>query len=171
MAVSLVPQAFHPRVAKFCLEKGKYLMTSSYGSQAMRALDAQARARGRIFLNEVGLDPGIDHLEAMRIIHQFSWSPLGVLMASQNSARYLWDGREVILSADKLFDQPASLRLEGLGTLEGYPNRDLLSYLEMYGLSGAKTHAARHAPLPGLVPDAQTHQGVEPVRPTSLRAI
>jgi saccharopine dehydrogenase (NADP+, L-glutamate forming) len=41
--------------------------------------------------------------------------------------------------ADKLFDQPASLSLERLGTLEGYPNRDSMSYLETYGLDGAKT--------------------------------
>ena len=45
-------------------------MTTSYVSDAMRALDGQAKAAGLIFLNEIGLDPGIDHMSAMKIIHE-----------------------------------------------------------------------------------------------------
>ncbi len=46
------------------------MVTASYVSPAMRELDARAKERGVILLNELGLDPGIDHMEAMRIIHE-----------------------------------------------------------------------------------------------------
>ena len=68
VVLSLVPPPFHPTVAGICLEEGRHLITTSYISPAMRALDARARERGLLFLNEIGLDPGIDHMSAMRII-------------------------------------------------------------------------------------------------------
>ncbi len=69
LVVSLLPPAFHPNVAGICLELGKHLLTTSYVSDAMRALDGPAREKGLVFMNEAGLDPGIDHMSAMRIIH------------------------------------------------------------------------------------------------------
>ncbi len=68
LVVSLLPYIFHPRIAKLCLEHGKHLVTASYVSPEMAALDAEARAKGLLFLNEIGLDPGIDHMSAMKII-------------------------------------------------------------------------------------------------------
>ncbi|MFO7653032.1 MAG: saccharopine dehydrogenase C-terminal domain-containing protein [Candidatus Krumholzibacteriia bacterium] len=68
LVVSLVPYVFHPRIARHCLDQGKHLVTASYVSPEMNALDAAARERGLVFLNELGLDPGIDHLSAMRVI-------------------------------------------------------------------------------------------------------
>lgn len=68
LTVSLVPYAFHPRVAGHCLRHGRHLVTASYVSPAMQELDAPARAQGLTFLNELGLDPGIDHMSAMRVI-------------------------------------------------------------------------------------------------------
>ncbi|MBU8871621.1 MAG: saccharopine dehydrogenase NADP-binding domain-containing protein [Gemmatimonadales bacterium] len=68
LVISLVPYTFHPMVAKHCLEQGRNLVTASYVSPEMQALDAEARQKGLIFLNEIGLDPGIDHMSAMRII-------------------------------------------------------------------------------------------------------
>lgn len=69
LAVSLLPYTYHVKVANHCLKYRKPLVTTSYVSDAMRALDAQAKAAGLIFLNEIGLDPGIDHMSAMKIIH------------------------------------------------------------------------------------------------------
>lgn len=69
LVVSLLPPAHHVGVANVCLELGKHLLTTSYVSDAMRALDGPARAKGLVFMNEAGLDPGIDHMSAMRIIH------------------------------------------------------------------------------------------------------
>lgn len=70
LVVSMVPYTFHPLVAELAIEQGKHLVTASYVSPAMRELDARARARGVVLLNELGLDPGIDHMEAMRVIHE-----------------------------------------------------------------------------------------------------
>ena len=70
LVVSLVPYTFHPIVAELAVEQGKHVVTASYVSPAMRAFDARAKEKGVILLNELGLDPGIDHMEAMRIIHE-----------------------------------------------------------------------------------------------------
>jgi saccharopine dehydrogenase (NADP+, L-glutamate forming) len=69
LVVSLVPYQLHPVVARHCLAHRKHLVTASYVGPEMAALDAEARARDLVFLNEIGLDPGIDHMSAMRIIH------------------------------------------------------------------------------------------------------
>ncbi len=68
LVISLVPYNFHPMVARHCLDQGKNLVTASYVSPEMQAMDAEARQKDLIFLNEIGLDPGIDHMSAMRII-------------------------------------------------------------------------------------------------------
>ncbi len=68
LVISLVPYSFHPLVANHCLIHNKNLVTASYVSQEMEAFDQQAKDHGLIFLNEIGLDPGIDHMSAMRII-------------------------------------------------------------------------------------------------------
>jgi saccharopine dehydrogenase (NADP+, L-glutamate forming)/spermidine synthase len=152
------------------VERGKHVVTASYVSPAMKDLDGRARAKGVVLLNELGLDPGIDHMEAMRIIHEaheaggrvlvfiswcgglpapesntnpfgykFSWSPRGVLLASKNSARYLKDGRIVSVPAADLFASPEIIPIPGLGEFEGYPNRDSVSYREIYGIPEART--------------------------------
>lgn len=69
LVVSMVPYTFHPVVAELAIEQGRPVVTASYIGPAMRALDARAKERGVILLNELGLDPGIDHMEAMRVIH------------------------------------------------------------------------------------------------------
>ena len=68
LAVSLVPPYFHTLVARMCIERKKPMVTTSYVSEEMQALDAVAREAGVVVLNEIGVDPGIDHMSAMRII-------------------------------------------------------------------------------------------------------
>ncbi len=68
VVVSLLPYVLHPTVGRICVEKGVSLVTTSYVSPAMQALHDQAVARGILLLNEVGLDPGIDHMSAMKTI-------------------------------------------------------------------------------------------------------
>jgi len=68
LTVSLLPFEFHPDVARLCLEHATPMVTCSYVSPAMQALDGAARAAGLTFLNEIGVDPGIDHMSAMRVI-------------------------------------------------------------------------------------------------------
>ena len=68
LTVSLLPYLYHVMVAKKCIRLKKNMLTTSYVKPEMRALDAEAKAAGIIILNELGLDPGIDHMSAMRII-------------------------------------------------------------------------------------------------------
>jgi saccharopine dehydrogenase-like NADP-dependent oxidoreductase len=69
IAVSLLPGDEHPKVARLCLQHGKSMSTASYVSPEMKEMDAEAAAKGLTFINECGVDPGMDHMSAMRIIH------------------------------------------------------------------------------------------------------
>ncbi len=69
LVISLLPAAYHTEVAELCIELGKNMATTSYVSPAMKALDEPAKKAGVVILNESGVDPGIDHMSAMRIIH------------------------------------------------------------------------------------------------------
>jgi len=170
IVINMVPYSFHPIVAKYCIEFKKNMVTTSYVSDAMKALDEDAKKAGIIILNEVGLDPGIDHMEAMRIIHdieskggevtsftsycgglpapeantnpfgyKFSWSPIGVLLAGKNSAQYLENGKEVFITSEDLFENYIMIPIEGLGEFEGYPNRNSIPYIDLYGIQSTKT--------------------------------
>jgi saccharopine dehydrogenase-like NADP-dependent oxidoreductase len=68
LAVSLLPWQFHPQVARACLNRGKHMVTTSYVKEEMMALDAEAKEQGVILFNELGVDPGIDHMTAMQVI-------------------------------------------------------------------------------------------------------
>jgi saccharopine dehydrogenase (NADP+, L-glutamate forming) len=69
LAVSMLPYVYHPKVAALCVKHRKHMVTTSYVKDAMRALDGPAREAGVILLNEIGVDPGIDHMSAMKVIH------------------------------------------------------------------------------------------------------
>jgi saccharopine dehydrogenase (NADP+, L-glutamate forming) len=68
IVISLLPAHLHIEIATICLANNTHLLTASYVSAAMQALHSEVEAKGLIFLNECGLDPGIDHLSAMEII-------------------------------------------------------------------------------------------------------
>lgn len=68
LTVSLLPYAFHVKVAKHCIAHKKNMVTTSYVKPEMQALDENAKNAGIIILNELGLDPGLDHMYSMRII-------------------------------------------------------------------------------------------------------
>ncbi len=68
IVVSLLPWTLHPVIARLCLAHGKHLVTASYVKEDMQAMDREAQDKGLIFLNEVGVDPGLDHMSAMQII-------------------------------------------------------------------------------------------------------
>ena len=70
IVVSLLPWTLHPVIARLCLAYGKHLVTASYVKDEMQAFDAPAREKGLVFLNEVGVDPGLDHMSAMKIIDE-----------------------------------------------------------------------------------------------------
>ena len=170
LVVSLVPYTFHPVVARHCIANRKHMVTTSYVSAAMQEQNDAAQEAGVTILNEVGVDPGIDHMSAMRIIdsvrsrggrivsfrsycgglpapeandnpfgYKFSWAPRGVLLAGRNSAMYLMDGRKVEIPSHRLFRDMHIMSVPGQGDYEAYPNRDSVSYIDVYGLQGIQT--------------------------------
>ena len=68
IVVSMLPAHLHINVAKDCLEFGKSMVTASYISNEMIALHEEAVEKNLIFMNEIGLDPGVDHMSAMQVI-------------------------------------------------------------------------------------------------------
>ncbi|MCS5704051.1 MAG: saccharopine dehydrogenase, partial [Acidobacteria bacterium] len=74
VAVSMLPADLHSRVADLCLQRGSHFISSSYISPSMQALDAESKANGLRFVNEVGLDPGIDHLMAHALMADYQGS-------------------------------------------------------------------------------------------------
>lgn len=70
ITVSLLPATMHVSIAQLCLTHRKHLITASYVSDAMRALSSEAQRLNLTFLNEVGLDPGLDHMSAMSVIDE-----------------------------------------------------------------------------------------------------
>ena len=71
IAVSMLPADQHVAIASACLAQGAHFVSSSYIAPEMRALDAAFRAAGLVSLNEVGLDPGIDHLMAHDLVARY----------------------------------------------------------------------------------------------------
>jgi len=170
IVVSLLPWTHHLNVAKLCLAHKKHLVTTSYVKPEMAALDTEAKASGLLFLNEIGVDPGIDHMAAMQVIdgvkrrdgriesfysycgglpslpsntnpfgYKFSWSPAGVLLAATNDGRYLKDGEIVEITGSGLFEHYWLIDVPGAGTYEAYVNRDALPYMEIYGITSARS--------------------------------
>lgn len=170
LAVSLLPAPNHPMVAKECIKARKHMVTTSYVSPQMRELDEEAKKADLTLLNEIGVDPGIDHMSIMRVIdhvrgkkgkltalnsccgglpapeantnplgYKFSWSPAGVLVAMTGPALFLEDGKRIECPPGGLFDHVKQTNVDQLGTLEYYPNRDSLGYIDLYGLGGIET--------------------------------
>ncbi len=68
IVISMLPASFHIEIVKDCIKFGKSLVTASYVSDEMMALDKEVKEKGLVFMNEIGLDPGIDHMSAMQVI-------------------------------------------------------------------------------------------------------
>jgi saccharopine dehydrogenase (NADP+, L-glutamate forming) len=170
ITVSFLPYKFHSDVAKVCLRHRKSLVTASYILPGMMDLDESAKEAGLLLLNEIGLDPGIDHMTAMKVIdhihnkkgkveefysicgalpapesadnpfkYKFTWSPKGVILASRNSALYLKKGKKIHIEPEDLFKDTFTYNFPGIGDLDVYPNRDSISYSDIYGIPEAET--------------------------------
>ncbi len=70
LGVSMLPYVYHPLVARLCVKHRKHMVTTSYVKEPMAQLDGAAKEAGVIILNEIGVDPGIDHMTAMKVIHR-----------------------------------------------------------------------------------------------------
>ena len=170
LVCSLLPYTFHVKAAKVAIRHKTHFCTTSYISDEMKALEDDAKKAGILLLNECGVDPGIDHMSAMKIIdevhnnngqitsftsftgglpapdannnpygYKLSWSPRGVLLAGRNNAQFRRDGKEVKIPGSELFESCEHMEVPGMGTFEGYPNRDSLSYIDIYNIQETKT--------------------------------
>lgn len=170
LVCSLLPYTYHVKAAEVAIENNKHFCTTSYISNEMHELDKPANESNVILLNECGVDPGIDHMSAQKIIdeihdqggkiisftsftgglpapeandnpfgYKLSWSPRGVLLAGRNDAQFLQDGEEVTIPGSELFNNCKIMEIPGMGEFEGYPNRDSLSYIDIYDINEVQT--------------------------------
>ena len=112
IVVSMLPARFHIEVARDCLLFGKHMVTASYVSKEMQALNEEAKSKNLVFLNEIGVDPGIDHMSAMQVIDRIRQSGgklvlfesfTGGLMAPESDTnlwnyKFTWNPRNVVLA-------------------------------------------------------------------------
>lgn len=112
IVISMLPARFHIEVAKDCITFGKHMVTASYISEEMKALDKAAKAKGLVLMNEIGLDPGLDHMSAMKILDRIKErnakmllfeSFCGGLVAPESDTnlwnyKFTWNPRNVVLA-------------------------------------------------------------------------
>ena len=112
IVISMLPARFHIEVAKDCLKFGKSMVTASYISDQMKALDEEVKAKGLVFMNEIGVDPGIDHMSAMQVIDRIRdkggkvvlfESFTGGLVAPESDTnlwnyKFTWNPRNVVVA-------------------------------------------------------------------------
>ena len=112
VVVSMLPAFMHLPVAERCVRFGRHLVTASYISPEMQALDAEVRAKGLVFVNECGVDPGIDHMSTMELLHRLRRegaqvtsyeSFCGGILAPESPAnpwsyKFTWNPRNVVLA-------------------------------------------------------------------------
>ncbi|WP_452229245.1 saccharopine dehydrogenase family protein [Lacinutrix sp. MEBiC02404] len=112
IVVSMLPARFHIEVAKDCITFNKNMVTASYISPEMQALDKAAKDKGLVFMNEIGVDPGVDHMSAMQVIDKIREkggemilfeSFTGGLVAPESdnnlwNYKFTWNPRNVVLA-------------------------------------------------------------------------
>lgn len=171
LVVSLLPYSLHPMVAKMCIANRTNMLTASYMTDELGQLHEEAQAAGVTILNEIGLDPGIDHLLAKQIIDQvssnggkitsfysyccglptpefadnplgykFGWNPIGAFAITMNGAKWKENNEIQVAEPGYLMDHARAVDnfLKGF-SLEAFPNRNSLSYQDLYNLPDAKT--------------------------------
>lgn len=112
LVVSMLPAHMHVQVAKDCILYKKHMVTASYVSEEMKALDKEAKEAGVVIMNEIGVDPGIDHMSAMQIIDrikaeggkmlQFETFTGGLVAPESDNNpwnyKFTWNPRNVVLA-------------------------------------------------------------------------
>ncbi|MBK8557194.1 MAG: saccharopine dehydrogenase NADP-binding domain-containing protein [Lewinellaceae bacterium] len=144
VVVSLLPPQMHLEVAQDCIVLGKHMVTASYVSKQVFRLGDEARQRALVFMNEIGLDPGIDHMSAMQRIHQIRakggkitafYSYTGGLVAPESDDnpwhyKFSWNPRNVVLAG-----QGTAQFLEN-GKLKYIPYRRLFRQYNLVDIPG-----------------------------------
>lgn len=144
LVVSMLPAFMHGDVAKDCVRLGKHMATASYVSDLMKELDKPAKEKGIILMNEVGLDPGIDHASALKVIdeikhkggelHTFK-SFCGGLVAPESNDnpwgyKFSWNPRNVILAGQ------STAQFLGNGKIKFIPYNRIYTQTEAIDVDG-----------------------------------
>lgn len=151
IVISMLPATLHIDVARDCLEFGKNLVTASYISPEMRKLDAEVRKKGLVFMNEIGLDPGIDHMSAMQAIDRIKSeggkillfeSFTGGLVSPQSDTnlwnyKFTWNPRNVVVAG-----QGGAAKFKQEGTYKYIPYHKLFRRTEFLEIEGYGTFEA-----------------------------
>jgi len=145
IVISMLPASLHINVARDCIALGKHLVTASYVSNEIKALDAEAKEKGLIFMNEIGLDPGIDHMSAMQIIDRIRdqggnlllfESFTGGLVAPEHdnnlwNYKFTWNPRNVVVAG-----QGGTAKFIQEGTYKYIPYHKLFRRTEFLKIEG-----------------------------------
>ena len=116
VVISMLPARFHHLVAEKCVEFGKHMITASYVSKEVQALNEKAKEKGLLLLNEIGVDPGIDHMSAMKVIDEIKAkggemlvfkSSTGGLVAPEYDTnpwnyKFTWNPRNVVVAGQSV---------------------------------------------------------------------
>jgi saccharopine dehydrogenase-like NADP-dependent oxidoreductase len=146
IVISMLPARFHTEVAKDCITFGKHMVTASYISEEMKALDEAAKEKGLVFMNEIGLDPGLDHMSAMKILDKVKEkgakmllfeSFCGGLVAPESDTnlwnyKFTWNPRNVVLAG-----QGGAAMFIQENTYKYIPYQKLFRRTEFLNISGA----------------------------------
>jgi len=155
IVISMLPAQMHIEVAKDCIKFRKHMVTASYVSDAMQELDAAAKENNLVFMNEIGLDPGIDHMSAMKIIDEIREkggkmilfeSFCGGLVAPESDTnlwnyKFTWAPRNVVLAG-----QGGAAKFMQEGTYKYIPYHKLFrrtEFLEVEGYGRFEAYANR----------------------------
>ncbi|WP_300569355.1 saccharopine dehydrogenase C-terminal domain-containing protein [Flavobacterium sp.] len=155
IVISMLPAHMHIEVAKDCIKFKKHMVTASYISDAMQELDAAAKENNLVFMNEIGLDPGIDHMSAMKIIDEIREkggqlilfeSFCGGLVAPESdnnlwNYKFTWAPRNVVLAG-----QGGAAKFIQEGTYKYIPYHKLFrrtEFLEVEGYGRFEGYANR----------------------------
>ena len=155
IVVSMLPAHMHIEVAKDCLTFKKHMVTASYISPAMQELNQEATEKGLIFMNETGLDPGIDHMSAMKVLDEIRAkggnvilfeSFCGGLVAPESDTnlwnyKFTWNPRNVVLAG-----QGGAAKFIQEGTYKYIPYNKLFrrtEFLEVEGYGRFEAYANR----------------------------
>ncbi|EAQ99888.1 saccharopine dehydrogenase family protein [Maribacter sp. HTCC2170] len=145
IVVSMLPARFHIKVAEDCVNLKKNLVTASYVSEEIRALDNKVKDQGLVFMNEIGLDPGIDHMSAMQIIDHIRAqggkmllfeSFTGGLVAPESddnlwNYKFTWNPRNVVLAG-----QGGAAKFIQEGSYKFIPYHKLFRRTEFFEIEG-----------------------------------
>ena len=145
IVVSMLPARFHIKVAKDCIKLKKHLVTASYISKEMKELDEDAKENRLVFMNEIGVDPGIDHMSAMQMINRIREkggemllfeSFTGGLIAPESdnnlwNYKFTWNPRNVVLAG-----QGGAAKFIQEGTYKYIPYHKLFRRTEFLTLNG-----------------------------------